>query len=370
MAEMGRAAVWSGYGRPIEIREYPVPDPEPGAIVVKVRLAGICGSDLHSWRGDFGTGPLPHEQVMGHEMTGHVSKLGQGVTTDSLGRPLREGDRVCYLPFFPCYRCYLCAKGEINFCPNRIWGGPPAGQWPYFNGAFADYYYLPPRHWVYKVPGELTDAVAVPVNCAVSTVMQGLIMVGVGQGDDVVIQGAGGLGLSATAIARDMGADRVIVLDRLHPRLELAREFGATHTINVDEYDTPQARIDRVWELTDGRGADVVAELVGMPALLVEGVEMLHNAGTLLELGNLGRGTVDFAPSSLLRGKGRRIVGGAMYKPHIIPKALDFLVRTRERYPFHKMVSHIFPLTQVNEAFAEAEWANRQTPVIRACLAP
>jgi Zn-dependent alcohol dehydrogenase len=220
------------------------------------------------------------------------------------------------------------------------------------------------------VPDVLEDEVVVPVNCAVSTVLQGLTSVGVSEGDYIVVQGAGGLGLSAVALARDMGADRVIAIDRLEPRLELARDFGATHTININEYDTPQARIDRVKELTDGRGADMVVELVGIASLLVEGVEMLHNAGAFLEIGNLGMGSVEFSPNSLLRGKGRRIYGAAMYKPMILPRSLDFLVRTRDRYPFHKMISHKFPLEKVNEAFAEAEWSNRQTAVVRACLVP
>ena len=122
--------------------------------------------------------------------------------------------------------------------------------------------------------------------------------------------------------------------------------------------------------LTNGRNADVVMELVGIPAMVPEAVEMLTPIGAVVEMGNLGGGAVDFAPNSLLRGRGRRIIGGAMYKPYVIPQVLDFLVRTQERYPFHKMVSHKFALDQVNEAFEQAEWANRQTDVVRACLVP
>ena len=370
MAEKGRAAIFSGAGRPIDIREYEVPDPEPGAIVLKITMAGICGSDLHMWRGDFGQGLLPAEMVLGHEMVGRVYKLGKDIKTDSLGRPLREGDRLCFMQIFPCYRCYMCTRGEYNVCPNRVFGGPPAGQWPYFNGGFADYYYLPPRHWAFKVPDVLEDELLVPVNCAMGTVMQGLTTVGINEGDYVVVQGAGGLGLSACAFARDMGADRVIAIDRLDNRLQLATEFGATHTINIAEFATPQARIDRVCELTDARGADRVLELVGVPALLTEGVAMLNSLGTFIEIGNLVEGAIEFAPNSVTRGKSRRIVGSSMYKPHILPKVIDFLVRNKERYPFHKMISHHFPLDKVNDAFQQAEWANRETAVVRACLIP
>lgn len=377
MPETGRVAVWTGLGKPIAIREYAVPDPEPGAILVKIRLAGICGSDLHGWRGDNPqVGPVV-ERAMGHEMSGTVHKLGAGVTTDSLGRPLKEGDRICYMQVFPCYRCHVCAKGEFNVCPNRQFGGKPAGEWPYFTGAFADYFYLPPRHWVYKVPDDLADEAIVPVNCAMGTVMQGLTTVGVALGDSVVIQGAGGLGLAATAIARHMGASDVIVIDRLDNRLALAREFGATHTINITDLKTPDERVDHVWELTGRRGADLVVELAGIPDLMVEGVEMLGAVGTFLEIGNLVPGAAEFRPRSLLRGNGwrnfgvaRRIIASQMYKPDILPKVLNFMVENLERYPFQKLSSHKFALDDINSAFESAEWANRQTDVIRAAVAP
>ena len=117
------------------------------------------------------------------------------------------------------------------------------------------------------MPDELRDSILGPVNCALGTVTEGLLRAGVETGDSVVVQGAGGLGLYATAMAKDMGADRVIVLDRLENRLRLAEEFGADHTINIEEYNTAETRVDRVKELTRGRGADVVIELVGRAEL-------------------------------------------------------------------------------------------------------
>jgi hypothetical protein len=189
------------------------------------------------------------------------------------------------------------------------------------------------------VPDELPDAVLAPVNCAMSTVMQGLLTAGVGEDQYVVIQGAGGLGLTAAAIAKDMGAARVIVLDRLAHRLALARQFGADETIDITAYDTSAARIERVRELTFERGADVVLELVGSAGLLPEGVAMLRNGGTFVEIGNIVPDSkAEIYPSQLLRGK--KIVGSLMYRPSIIPMVLSFLVKTKGKYPFEKMVSH------------------------------
>src|SRR4051812_14869676 len=98
----GRAAIYLGPEKPFDLREYPLPDVEPGAILVKVSMAGVCGSDLHIWRGEI---PARIGVPAGHEMTGSVFELGEGVTTDSLGRPLHVGDRIAYAYFYPCRRC-------------------------------------------------------------------------------------------------------------------------------------------------------------------------------------------------------------------------------------------------------------------------
>ena len=139
----GRIVVCKEYNQPFEIEEYDVPDPEPGAVVLRMTQAGVCGSDLHAWRGDMVNMPLPPTgRVMGHEGTGMIDKLGAGVTSDSLGKPLAEGDRVVYYAVFPCYRCHLCLRGDINWCVNRAY--PTAGIHPYFTGTYADYLYC--RH--------------------------------------------------------------------------------------------------------------------------------------------------------------------------------------------------------------------------------
>jgi threonine dehydrogenase-like Zn-dependent dehydrogenase len=359
----------SAYGQPLELREYEVAAPEPGAILVRIRMAGICGSDLHMWRGDTaGSRPVPPEgRAMGHEGTGVVAALGAGVATDSLGRPLAEGDRVVFFATFPCWTCPLCLQGQPNLCvryPYRAVGRPP-----YFVGTYADYVHLPPRHPVFRVPDDLSDEVVAPVNCAMCTVANGLRVAGARQGQTIVVQGAGGLGLTATALARDLGADRVIVLDRLPRRLDLARRFGADETIDIGELTTPESRVERVRELTHGLGADVVAELVGMPELLAEGVAMLRNGGTFLEIGQFYSRPVPFDVSTLVL-TGKRIVGSLMYPPQILAQTLDFLERTRDRLPWKDMVSHRFPLAEVNSAFVDAEWMARSTEVVRGVLVP
>ena len=136
------------------------------------------------------------------------------------------------------------------------------------------------------------------------------------------------------------------------PRRSAPEAFD--HTINITEYDTPEARLDRVLELTGGRGANIAMELVGRAELLVEGVSYLTNGGTFIEIGDIVRGrTVEFDPSTILRGK--KIMGSLMYRPHLLPLMMETLVKNQGKVPYERIVSNMYPLEKVNEAFAEAE---------------
>ncbi len=367
----GRVVLLRAYLRPFEIEEFDVPDPEPGAVLLKIDQAGICGSDLHTWRGDREAKhhPIPDAgQVMGHEGIGRIAKVGAGVTTDWAGPPVAEGDRVVHWSITCCNRCRQCLRGDTNLCPRPPDSYPAeAGVLPYFTGTYADYFHVSPRRPFYRVPDEIPDASLAWVNCAMGTSAEALDRASCGPGDIVVIQGAGGLGLCAAAIASARGAALVIVLDRLPERLELARQFGANHTVDVEALATVEARRERILELTGGEGADLVLELVGQPDLIPEGIGYLAPGGRLIEIGHVMAGrsfTLD--PRSIIRGK--QIVGSSGYRHTLLPGLLDLMVRTQERFPYDQIVSDRFPLEQVNEAMGAAEWANRRTTVTRAVL--
>jgi L-iditol 2-dehydrogenase len=357
----GRVAVLKAYGGDFELREYPVPDPEPGAILVRLTRAGVCGSDLHIWRGEMKEiyGSPPRDLTFGHEMCGRVAKLGAGIAQDSTGQPLAEDDRVTFLYFFPCGRCPVCLRDEMGACPRKGRANRVAGTAPYFNNAYGDYYYLRPGGFVFRVPDEVSDDMATPANCALAQVIYGLSRAGVRLGDTVVLQGAGGLGLNAVAVARDMGADRVIVLDRVPARLELARAFGADHTLSLADLPTPERRIQAVMDLTGGFGADVVADFVGYPDVVPEGLRMLRGGGCYLEVGSIAPGNVfSYDATALVRGN-TRLVATSNYSPWALAQALAFLRRHRERWPFDRLVSHVYPLARISEAFHEADWMPR-----------
>jgi D-arabinose 1-dehydrogenase-like Zn-dependent alcohol dehydrogenase len=350
----GKAAVFLGPGKGYEIQEFEVPTPEPDGIVVRVTMGGVCGSDLHFWRGDSPVFAAMAGAVGGHEMTGRVHALGANIKTDSLGRPLKEGDRVAYAYFYPCNRCYQCNRSQFAACPNKL--ARMRSPLTRFSGAYAQYYYLQPGHWVFKVPDEVTDEMATPVNCALSQVTYGLAQSGLRYGDTVVVQGVGGLGLNAIAVAKEMGADAVIAIDRVPSRLELARRFGADEVIDMTEHASPMDRVAKVKSLTNGRGGDVVMEVVGLPDAFAEALQLARDGGTVVEIGNISMGrTTEVDPSSLVWGS-KRVYGVVMYDPWVIPEALDFLVRTKNKYPHQDVVSHKFPLDEINDAFMNSEW--------------
>jgi threonine dehydrogenase-like Zn-dependent dehydrogenase len=368
----GQIAVLRQSRGPWDLQRYPLPDPEPGAILVRVTYANVCGSDLHFWRGEIPLGPTG--RTLGHEMAGRVVALGAGVETDSTGQPLGEGDRIIYNYFFPCGRCLACLRDMPECCPNkRRPGNAIPGNPPYFNGAFAEYYYLLPGHVCVKVPDELTDAVVAPVNCALAQVIQGLDSGHFHQGDTLVVQGAGGLGLNMIAAARDMGAALIIAVDGIPGRLQLAREFGADHVVDIRDCPTPADRIAAVRELTGGDGVTHAADVAGVKGVIAEGLEMLANGGTYLEIGSIVAGFgFEFDPNEACR-RGLRLIGFFQYDTRILPRALDFVRRSRTKVPWDRVISHTFPLESIQEAFLQAEWLGREPAeavITRAAITP
>jgi threonine dehydrogenase-like Zn-dependent dehydrogenase len=362
MPQTGLVAAMTGVKKPFILQEYPLPDPEPGAILVKITQANICGSDLHLWKGGYipADPGRPDLRSVGHEMCGLVEKLGDGVTADSAGQPLREGDRIAYRYFVACGRCRACMRGFTPRCPYGMRYRHPPDVWPHFNAAYGQYYYLRPGQAVFKIPEGVPDDLAAPANCALAQVVYTLYLARVGLGDHVVIQGAGGLGVLAAAVAKERGAASVTVIDSLDDRLALAKEFGADHLIDMKRHAAPADRIARVKQLTDGWGADVVVELVGRAAAVPEGVAMLGNGGTYAMVGCICENDFcRFDPSSLVL-PGRNVLGIMWYDAPSLLFALQFLARFKDKYPFHRLVSHRYPLSAINEAMAAQDAGKAQ----------
>lgn len=335
----------------LEYQEHEVPRPQPGSVVAKVIRTNVCGSELHIWRGH---DPAVRRSVLGHEMIGAVHELGAGVTTDFAGNPLSAGDRIVATYFQVCRKCRSCQEGKFPICENAIefWSKQPE-EAPHFHGTFGTHYYIHPDQYVYKVPDNVPDIVAASANCALSQVYFGLELANLSYGQSVVIQGAGGLGLNAAAVAKEKGAT-VVVIDGVKQRLDQASAFGADYLIDMNEYDTPDRRARAVREVAGGYGADVGLEAAGVPAAFSEGIELVRPGGKYLEIGNISPGSkVGFDPGLLTR-RAIEIIPVARYDPWYLRKSLEFLSRTVDKYPFAKMLEAEFTLDQAHEALTKS----------------
>jgi threonine dehydrogenase-like Zn-dependent dehydrogenase len=348
----------------IDVREYALPSAlEHGSVMLEVIQTNVCGTDIHIFEGRH---PLLKCGGLGHEMVGRVVALGEGVKTDSAGTPIRVGDRVVPVYTIVCNKCENCTRGVLNHCDRAFQYFGRSDLWPHFHGAtFSTHYYIHPEQAFYRVPDGVSNASAASANCALSQVMYGLERADVGLGQTVVIQGAGGLGVLAVVVAKERGA-RVVVMDKVSSRLELARRFGADEVIHVDELSELNARVERVQWVFRSQGADVVVEVTGVPSVFSEGLAYLKPGGTYLVMGTISPGlTTQFDPGMLVR-KSAAILGINRYPPRSLWQAMAFLERTEAKYPFADLLDRAFGLDETQTAI---EMSSRRE-VQRATIIP
>ena len=354
---VNRAALFFEPGKPFEIADFPIPEPKSDGVTLKITRSNICGSELHMWRGDGRLAKVvtPEGRILGHEATGVVHALGDDVTTDWNGAPLAEGDRIAFQYFRPCGRCRNCMRGMSEACRTSfaIRSGEHT-EWPYTRGTFSDYLYLHAGQAMFKVPDNVTDTMIVSANCALAQVIMGLERVNVEMGDRVVIQGCGGLGVYACAVAKERGAEKVIAIDGIPERLALAKQMGADEVINLNEITDSRARVSAVRDMTGGEGADVVAELVGSAAVIDEGLRMLNWGGRYLEIGVFFTGTSFDCDPGRLTAQNQRIEAVGSYNALSLQLAVEFLSRNADRLPLDEVVDD-YPLEDINQAFADQD---------------
>jgi threonine dehydrogenase-like Zn-dependent dehydrogenase len=348
----GRLAALVG-PKQIQIQEYPLPDVEKGAVLSRVLRSNLCGSDLHIWHW---THPVIKNAVMGHEMIGQVEVLGEGVETDYAGNPVKKGDRVVAPYYLTCQKCGPCSRGDFHMCQNayRWWSQSPDKN-PHFTGTYATHYYIQPGQYFYKVPDELSSSIVAGANCGLSQVIFGLEKAGLTSGEHLVILGAGGLGLYATAVAKEKGAI-VTVVDAISSRLAVARSFGADNTIDLHAF-SGDALCKKILEITGGGGADVVLEVAGVSDAFIQGIQLVRTCGRLISIGNISvdkKFEVPLAPGWITR-KSITVIGVVRYNPWYLLKALKFLQRTFRKVDYEKLTDMTFNLDQVQEALEKSE---------------
>ena len=361
-----RAAVLKAFNAPLELVEYPDPAAlAAGEVLVRVQMAGICGTDAHLWLGQL---PIPLPVILGHESAGVVELLGTHGMPDWRGLPLAIGDRVTWASSLNCGECFYCRlKAQPTRCLSRKAYGISynASEAPHLRGGYAEKILLRAGSSIFKLPDALPFEAVVGAGCALTTAIHGLERAPVAWGDTVVIQGAGPVGLAALAVARESGAERLVVVGGPEHRLAIAREFGAHATVSLAEFPDVASRREAVLRETGPHGADVVIECVGHPEAVNEGLAFCRDGAQFLVLGQYANaGEIEFNPHTVTR-KQLRMIGSWGFEPRHVDRALRMLGTKGWGERFAAEITHRYPLQQANEALATVrEWRGGKTVLL------
>lgn len=354
-----------------ELREYPLPEVQPGCLLVKMQVSGICGTDKHTYQGYTGQyggagepKPVPFPIIQGHENVGTIAAIGSGPCTDFEGLPLNVGDRVIVGPNVSCGNCYYCRHDFPYYCceNTKDYGNNLSAKHPpHLFGGWSQYLYVVPGSFVVKVPDELPSEIAVLTEIMAVTVgldrakqISAFPNESFRFDDTVVVLGVGPLGMCFVMKARMLGAGTIVAVDLSDFRLDFAKRLGADHVLNAGN-STLEERLAFVRELTNGRGADVVVESAGVPAAVREGLELLRLGGLLVEAGNFSdMGEISISPHRHLCAKNVRILGVGGEEPAAYGPSMRQMARYMKRYPLSDFVTHRFALRDVEAAMQKS----------------
>lgn len=293
-------------GQPLEGREIPLPEMVDRDVLVRVKAAGICHSDAHYRAGNSPVGPLPI--TPGHEVAGVVEKTGHGVGT------VEVGDRVCLHYLVTCGDCAYCTRGSEQFCVE----GSMIGK--YRDGGYAEYIAVPARS-VVPLPDEIPFEHGAILMCSSATSFHALRKGRLNPGETVAVFGVGGLGMSAIQLAAAMGALDVYAVDINKERLAIAQGFDAI-PIDASEVDP----VETIRSLTDGRGADVALELVGLPQTMRQAVQSLAVFGRAVMVG-IASEPLEIDTYSELLGREAEVIGAADHLLQELPLLIEYARR-------------------------------------------
>jgi L-iditol 2-dehydrogenase len=324
----------------------PRPEPGPGEVLVRVRAVGVCGSDVHYYtHGKIGPFVVKSPLVLGHEMAGVIEAVGPNVTTRHIGQ------RVAVEPGVPDRTCEFCRSGRYNLCPNvQFMATPPV------DGAFAEYVVMP-EDFVFPLPDHMTleeGAMIEPLSVGVYAIHRS----GLRAGQDVVVLGAGPVGLVTMQVARAAGAGAVTVVDLDAHRLEVAKSLGATAIVNASRED-PQ---ERVLELTGGRGVDIVFEAAGSAKTAAMAVHLARRGGRVTAI---GLPPEDNFPYPLVMAMAKEVDIVTVFRyANVYPSAIALVAAGR--VDVKGMITHRFTLEHAERALQVSD--RREDGVIKALV--
>lgn len=345
MPELMKAAYLINPGK-MEVREVPIPEPEPGWVRIKVKACGICGSDMHYYKGNFPElDPKKIKErnmlgrILGHESSGIIDKLGQNVNG------LREGDRVAVIPPLPCMKCEYCRVGLYEDCESLAIIGYE------YSGAFAEYV-LVPKGNVYIIPDNISFEEAATldvIGVGIHATHRGKVTMA----DKVCVLGAGAIGIALIAAAKKAGARDILVTAKHPIQKEIVKKMGIREENIINPENDEKARRE-IFEKTDNFGVDCVLESVGVRGSVIEfGISILRKGGRLVFTG-LFEEKVNLSFWDVLIKDASIITSGAYGMWGLVPEfniAAEMLARGE--FPAKDIITHKFPIDQINEAFQQ-----------------
>jgi len=315
----------------LRVEDVEVPKPEAGEVLVRVKAATTCGTDLKIFQRGYVENVIKLPTIFGHEWAGETVEVGEGLKWPEKGMRVRAGNSA------PCLHCSMCQKGKYNLCENMIW------LW----GAYAEYIKVPARMVLVnmqEIPKDVSyeeAAITEPLAC----VLHGVQEAGVRLGDTVAIVGAGPIGLLHLLTVKKMGVEKAIMIDVVDERLEFAKKLGADEIIN----GRTESVIQRVRDLTGDYGTDVVIEAIGLPATWEQAMKLAKKGGTVLEFGGCPPGTEIKVNAEQLHYGELTVLGSFHTTPLHFRKALNLIAsRTIDVRP---LITRRMRLEDIKEAF-------------------
>jgi threonine dehydrogenase-like Zn-dependent dehydrogenase len=358
---MIRAAVMPAPHAPIEVRSYPEPVLEPGAVLLRTLASEVCGTDVHLWHGRLAGVPYP--LIPGHISVGEVLATN-GPVTDINGEEILPGEAVTFLDVHgTCHNCWYCLVAKQSTrCPYRRVYGITYGAEDGLLGGWSEQIYLKPGVKIVKLRGGVTPEQWIAGGCGLPTALHAIDLAQIQLGDRVLVQGAGPVGLSACALAAASGASWVGVVDAVPHRLEAAKKMGADALISLDSDVLSAVRF-----ATGGRGADVVIEASGSPLAVPMGCQLARDGGRYVVVGQYSdNGPAEINPHSDINRKHLTLQGCWGVDFSHVWRAMDVLARFGDRFAWTDIISARYGLEDAGAALAAVE--SRQ--VVKALIVP
>jgi len=324
-----KAALLHGPHEDFRIEEWPKPEPEPGSAIVRVRAAGVCGSELDFVEGIFSLNPCP--LILGHEIAGEIAESGPGLD-------YKEGDRVAVHNMMGCGLCRNCRQGWENLCEN------PRGQLGFTaHGGFAQYVKVPATNLV-RLPEQIDYPTGAVLGCSGLTAVHATRLATIDLGETAVVNGVGGVGLSVLQMANLRGARTIAIADKPW-KAHLAREMGADEALVVQDYQDVAAWVR---DLTEG-GADVYFDLVGTSVSMGAGIDCLRHRGRFIIIG-YQKDSLIVSPVSLLKREIqiRSSVAGCRRD---LEAAVDYAARGKLKV----IIDSTLPLESINDCISRLQ---------------